>query len=523
MGYSMDKNKLTVLLLILAAGFILRLNNVSERSLWTDEFFTLFQSTGHGTELNSLIDYVSSEGSPALLKAQRIKDLLKIEAKKNLKDVSEGLLNTDTHPPLYFWIMHIWMKSFGDSVFVLRFFSLLTGLFGIFLAYQVGKLLFNENAGIFSALFAAVSPFSVRFSQEARAYSFVMALGLLSSIYLLRFEKNGRNKDSFLFVFFSALGYYAHYFYSFISIGQFVYFTLAHANHTQKIRRFYLVFLCSLLFFVPWFLAVLAKGYNFRNVEWVFGYPGIGSKLYNIFCGIAGYAVSFGKDGIFKPLFLLAGAAFFVFTVYYVIKEGRNKYPAQSFFCLVLFIVPLSGMLFVDILQHGALLKQERFWMFSFLGFIPLAGYSLNCSYARNKIAAVIFVAVMLISSITSAATQFGPSPKDASVWINKESSGLPCAVIVFNIRSAVAPQAYYLDDNTYLAPVSGKEQLFGAVGLLSNYVDRIFIARHFHRTDASLMDQPFMGVEELNAGFRRKASFYKDDVSVTEYIKCGS
>ncbi|MDD5408613.1 MAG: glycosyltransferase family 39 protein [Candidatus Omnitrophica bacterium] len=138
-----------VLLFIFALGLFFRLNNLSSRSLWTDEFFTLFESSGHGVDVVKFVDDLSKREAPALLKPRNFRPFLQNDPAKQIKDVTGGLLDTDTHPPLYFWIMYIWMKLFGDSLFVVRFFSVLMGIFAVFLVYRIGKRLFNPRIAVF--------------------------------------------------------------------------------------------------------------------------------------------------------------------------------------------------------------------------------------------------------------------------------------------------------------------------------------------------------------------------------------
>lgn len=512
--------KINLLLLFLAIGFILRLNNLSGRSLWTDEFFTLFQSSGHGTDIKVFLDRISRKQDPALLKAGEFKTFLRFDSHKRFKDVNNSLLDTDTHPPLYFWIMHFWRKLFGDSVLALRFFSVLMGTLCVFLAYRVGWYLFNEDAAKFCALFVSISAFSIRYSQEARAYSLVAALGLLTWLFILRMENYHNNLDAFSFAVFNSLGFYTHYFYVFISVAQFAYFTASHRRDTAMLGKFYLAFLSSLLFFSPWFIPLILKGYNFYLAEWVFGYPGLANKIYYLFSGITQYIWIFDIYTMLLGIALFIGFLLFIFLVTYVIKDMTARYPKQFLFCLIMFIVPLLGMFFIDVIQHGALLKQERFWIFPFLGFIPLAGYALNYGFSKVRIATIIIILLMFSSSVRAGTTQFGPAPKDASLWINQESAGRQSAVIVYNIRSAVFAQAYYLDDNIYLIPVLDAEQLKSAVRAASNHVDRIFIARHYHTSDSSLMNQPFMETDDIGPEFKFKTRIYKNCISISEFVK---
>lgn len=372
-----DRKHIFLLITFLLIGFILRLNNLSSRSLWTDEFFTLFQSSGHGVDIKNFLASLPHKQEPILLKAGEFKALLKFDSHKSIKDVNNGLFNTGTQPPLYFWIMYFWRWLFRDSVLALRFFSVLMGIFSIFLAYKVGYYLFNRDIAKFCALFVSISAFSVRYSQEARAYSLVMALGLLTWLFILRMENYNKNSDALSFAIFNSLGFYTHYFYIFISIAQFAYFTAVHHQDSARLRKFYLAFLCSVLLFSPWFIPLILKGYNFYLADWIFGYPGLANKLYYLCSGVAQYIWMFDIYVTLLSLSLFIGFLLFIYLVSYVLKDMTARYPKQFFFCLIMFIVPLMAMFLIDIVQHGVLLKQGRFWMFPFLGFIPLAGYAL--------------------------------------------------------------------------------------------------------------------------------------------------
>jgi 4-amino-4-deoxy-L-arabinose transferase-like glycosyltransferase len=76
-----------------------------------------------------------------------------------------------TNPPLYYVLLNISVRFTGDSEFALRWFSLVCGLLVIPLAYQLGRTVFDERAGLYAAFLAAVSPPLWWASQEARMYT----------------------------------------------------------------------------------------------------------------------------------------------------------------------------------------------------------------------------------------------------------------------------------------------------------------------------------------------------------------
>ncbi len=515
----MKRKEWALLLLLLAVGLFLRINHLCERSLWTDEFFTLFESSGNGSGISALMDSLAKDKEPRVITAGELKRFLRNDPSKNLGDVSLGLLNTDTHPPFYFWVMHLWMRVFSDTPFAVRFFSVLTGLASILLAFSLGYQLFDKQAGFFCGLFAAISAFPVRYSQEARSYSLVMALGLASSILLLSMERPDKKSPLLAFALINALGIYTHYFYIFIACAQFAYFSFMHHRESKILRRFYLSFLFSMLLFSPWAILLLLKGYNFYLTEWVFGYPGFPEKFRNLFYGLTQYIFIFDKPGLGAGIMLLLGFAWFAWVFWLALKDMFKRYTGSFYFCLYLLGLPLLGMFFIDILEKGALLKQERFWIFPFIGFIPLAGYTLSRSLSRNKPVTFIFILCMLFSSWLVSSLNFGPAPKRASEWINKQGPAAESSVLIYGIRSAVFSQAYYLDDRITMVPVLSREQLMQALKQASFSASKVFICRHYHRTDSGLMDQQFMATDHIEEeGFRLREARLMDDISVFEY-----
>jgi 4-amino-4-deoxy-L-arabinose transferase-like glycosyltransferase len=495
------------------------MNHLSERSLWTDEFFTLFQSTGHGADIKVLMDSLAKGKELRVLSAGDFKVFVRPDPAKHLADVIRGVFSTDTHPPFYFGIIYLWMRLFSDTHPAVRSFSVLMGIASILLAYQLGGCLFSKREGFFCAIFVSVSAFCVRYAQEARSYSLVMALGLASSLLLLRLERHDKKSDGLLFLIVNALGIYTHYFYIFIACAQFAYFTFVHRENSKLLCKFYLFFLSSLLLLSPWVIPLLFKGYNFYFTEWVFGYPGTFEKFHNLFYGLGQYIFIFDKPSLSLRIMLLLGLAWFAYALWLALKDMLKKYPGAFCFCLFSFALPLLGMLFIDIIETGALLKQERFWVFPFLGFIPLAGYTLNKSFSKNRLVTSAFILCMLFSSWQVSSLNFGPAPKRASEWINQQGKAKESCVIIYAIRSAVFSQAYYLNDRIYLLPVASQEQLKQALKQASSFVRRVFICRHYHRTDSSLMDQSFMAAEGVDSSiFSFAEARLMDDISVFEY-----
>ena len=98
----------------------------------------------------------------------------------------------DPHPPLYFALLHGWIRLVGDGTVAMRSLSLLLGLASIAVVYFAGRELDRALArrrasvesaigdrfgiGAFAALLFTLTPFQVYFSVEARPYA-LLCLG----------------------------------------------------------------------------------------------------------------------------------------------------------------------------------------------------------------------------------------------------------------------------------------------------------------------------------------------------------
>ncbi len=91
----------------------------------------------------------------------------------------------DVHPPLYYHLLHFWIRLCGDTALATRFFSLLVSVASIPLFYLLARRAMNSTAGLVVALLATVSPFCIYYAQETRMYALVTFLTMLSS-HLLR-------------------------------------------------------------------------------------------------------------------------------------------------------------------------------------------------------------------------------------------------------------------------------------------------------------------------------------------------
>ena len=100
----------------------------------------------------------------------------------------EGTIKTadDIHPPLYFWLLHVWLRLAGISEFAIRALSVFLGLLTIAVVHSLTLHLSRRKlAAALAVLLITLSPFHIAWSQDARMYPLVtMFAGLVLYTYI---------------------------------------------------------------------------------------------------------------------------------------------------------------------------------------------------------------------------------------------------------------------------------------------------------------------------------------------------
>lgn len=171
---------LLVLLLLLAFG--LRLHQIEAFGFWTDE---------------SLTPLRSSYPIPQILQNEII---------------IQDIVTKDTHPPLYYLLIHFTRQLFGETDFAYRYPSLLAGLLLLPLLYQLGRRLHGRALGLVVAGLTAVNPLHIWYAHEARMYTLYVLL-LVGAAYALWRAISGGDLRRWLVVYLilAGLGLYTHY------------------------------------------------------------------------------------------------------------------------------------------------------------------------------------------------------------------------------------------------------------------------------------------------------------------------
>ncbi len=112
-------------------------------------------------------------------------------AERSLRLILEGAAG-DIHPPGYYLALAGWRALAGDSEFALRSLSALAGVVLVALVWQLGRRYFDAPAAAGAALFAALHPALIYYSQEARMYSLTATLGAATFMLMAEWLRESR-------------------------------------------------------------------------------------------------------------------------------------------------------------------------------------------------------------------------------------------------------------------------------------------------------------------------------------------
>ncbi|MEZ4677874.1 MAG: glycosyltransferase family 39 protein [Caldilineaceae bacterium] len=207
---------------ILLLGFGLRVYALDGQSLWSDEGISLIRSK---RTFSLMLETMPVEQMPG-----------------------------------YFVLLHGWLPLVGEEDYAVRFLSLLPSVLVIALTYRLASALGSRRSGILAAILVATNPFQIWYAQEARGYSWLLGVGLLST-WLFWCLVTARRRAGFRYIC-TLLGYslatagvvYLHFYGALVPLAHCVFSVgwTAYQRDWQFSRHWVGGGLISLLLFLPW-------------------------------------------------------------------------------------------------------------------------------------------------------------------------------------------------------------------------------------------------------------------------------
>ncbi|HRW10111.1 MAG TPA: glycosyltransferase family 39 protein, partial [Caldilineaceae bacterium] len=307
-----SRRSTTLLLALILAAFALRANHLDTQSLWYDE------------------------GVTATLTQRDLVELTTWTAR-------------DIQPPLYYYVVAGWGRLAGWSEWSLRFVSAWWGTLLVpLMALLAFKLSRNRTVAIIAALLTAAHPLLVYYSQEARMYMMVVALGVLAGYYfLIAVDAPSIRRTTWLrYVLVATAAVYTHYFAFFLLLA----FAMVGLVQTWPDRRRLLgvigAHLAVALLFAAWLVPLLTQFSTDRSY-W--------QGTFKVAEAIRAIALRFvvGETVLeqFAPTYLwIAGVLTVLSSVTFLVHAWRTKQARQALFVTITWLlVPTACVLMLAI------------------------------------------------------------------------------------------------------------------------------------------------------------------------------
>jgi 4-amino-4-deoxy-L-arabinose transferase-like glycosyltransferase len=183
------------IVLTLAAG--VRLWNLSGEGMWIDELFAMEVSAGNG--------FADQHLPRDELIRPPLPSPTHMDKSKSMIDVWRGM-KEDSHPPLYFLLLHAWRDFFGSGDWSVRFFTVLQSLAAIAVFFWIVSSTQSLSVAVWASLLMSFSAPHLVYAREARNNPLMLLAGLLVIAVLLRIERAGVSKGKLIALGGSLLG-----------------------------------------------------------------------------------------------------------------------------------------------------------------------------------------------------------------------------------------------------------------------------------------------------------------------------
>lgn len=290
----------------------------------------------------------------------------------------------DFNPPLYYILLHFWMKFFGIKEVALRSLSLFffaINIYYVFLFLHNILEIKRKTVWLYFLLFA-FNPLLLYFAFEARMYSLFALLATAGFYYFWR-------KEKFKYIIVTILGLYTHYFFLFVVFTQFIYLIISEKEKSLKKIKY---IFAPLLFFLPWLLYIYPIFTKKISQFWIdkLGAVDIISTLGFLFTG-------YERLYKFYDFQTIAISIFFILLIFYFLFFNKNKKRGNH---LLKFLF-LWSFLFYFITAAISIFKPiflVRYLIFSAVGFNLLLFYIIEHSSKKIRFFLIIILFLIIIN-----------------------------------------------------------------------------------------------------------------------------
>ncbi|MCE5259226.1 MAG: glycosyltransferase family 39 protein [Chloroflexi bacterium] len=341
------------------------------------------------------------------------------------RDIPTILRNAaaDIHPPFYYLVLHYWVRLAGISEFAARALSALAGCALVLVVYILGRVLLHRDAAVLAALYTALSPLQVYYSQETRMYEWAALLGAASWLAFIKLTEADKPSPLKHWHWGMAIGYLA------LSIG---------AVYSHYVT-FAVIFAQSCAVLALW----LAQGKE-RSWGWILRWLGMQALL------VAAYIPWLLVSWRSLTNWPAAGEALSAWQLFaragQVLAFGITIPLSQ--------LVVILGIVMLSLAVILPLIRRQRSWIYTLYLAVPLVIFyilSLSRPFLKDKFLLLVHPAfALLLASATIEIGQltYGLLRKRWVAWaLTALVLGLALSTSLVSLAHLYYDPAFYRDD----------------------------------------------------------------------------
>jgi len=298
-----------------------------------DESISYLASSGHQKEYSTI---KNSHLYGKVASVNHWKKYLKVEKPFCFRKISHDLSQNDIHPPLYFWLLHIWILVFGIKLWVGPILNILLSLATLIILFNFSKtLLKNPFQAALVSLMWAISPSVIVIPLVARPYNL---LALISTLFIWQYYKcfmvpgNTSVKNLVILALYMILRTLTHYYFLIILLGSWLaaHLTIKNTDNIKKIK-FNISLLLGLLAVVlihPQFYSSFIRHQSQKLPADISNLP---DRILNIILTVLNFFIKVGRGTNQSLLTLLLIGLLILFILLYVLLKYRKTNSSMTF------------------------------------------------------------------------------------------------------------------------------------------------------------------------------------------------
>jgi uncharacterized membrane protein len=405
-------------------------------------------------------------------------------SQQSLTELLHTFYNGEGNPPLYYLLLHGWIKLFGIGLASVKSLNILLSICTAFFLFKITKRTGNSWFTLFVSSCFLFSNLHFDFSHEIRAFQLVLFLTASSIYFFIVFLETGLKKWLFVLLLVNSALPYSHYNAALVPIVEFMACLFFWNTNRKQVIQLCIGFSISALIFYPQFLVF--KEVIPSSKFW------LGLSSWEDFNYIA-YKV-IGNDRGFYGMILLYGLAPILMLI------GKKKqWFSESFswriflFFWMMYLLPL---LLNYLLAQQTPSFQLRYVLFVSFGFYLSIGY-LYLHLKKGKSAFLLFFFLLIVHLIY----YFEPMKRDGEGWKETalfiKSYQNEKVAVVINADYKAKDLLYYYNEAAFSAyknyekslkklkffPIATANEI-SKLGNLAQYDKVLFISSHQEISD---------------------------------------